>query len=189
MRCQHEGCRADLRAPCGHLCCRAHSFCSYEVDGVLAWYPEECEVCYDLWQLFCNPDVSAHLIFISWCTYGRKNYEHIEYICCHIYILVDFIYLVICLHLIFLFFSFLLFFSLRLRQKKRPVPPSTRGWVASRGAPRARPTSWRRLTVLPSSPEPPQRRWCPRTRETLFWLASGSIWQNSRWELGISIYP
>ena len=57
-RCEEANCKADLKDPCGHVTCRAHSYCAFEVDGVLVWYPEGCEVCYSFWDSLTNPQSS-----------------------------------------------------------------------------------------------------------------------------------
>ena len=50
--------------PCGHENCRSHSFCSYEVEGVRVWHPDECMVCWDQWLQLSDPQVRQGFSFI-----------------------------------------------------------------------------------------------------------------------------
>ena len=59
MRCEVEGCKADLREPCGHAACRAHTNCSFDVGGNLAWHPDLCSVCWNQWSVVVSPSVST----------------------------------------------------------------------------------------------------------------------------------
>ena len=59
VRCPAEDCRAEFLENGGHDKCRAHSFCSYLVNGVSVWHPDECGSCWELWQILHDPEVSC----------------------------------------------------------------------------------------------------------------------------------
>ena len=64
MRCSDPNCSADLVDPCGHPTCRTHSFCSFEVDGVLVWIPDDCHTCYSYWTTLSSDTVRVINTFL-----------------------------------------------------------------------------------------------------------------------------
>ena len=57
MSCSETSCSAVLVDPCGHLTCRSHSFCSFEVEGALVWLPDDCHTCYAYWTTLFSDTV------------------------------------------------------------------------------------------------------------------------------------
>ena len=80
VRCDTLGCRAALTDPCDHVTCRAHSHCSYEIDGALVWCVEECQVCYKLWQQFITPGISSYLLLILLIDFGFLFNNQVYYL-------------------------------------------------------------------------------------------------------------
>ncbi|XP_068229053.1 LOW QUALITY PROTEIN: uncharacterized protein [Palaemon carinicauda] len=48
VRCQETACTAVLQQSCRHEVCRSHAGCAVQVDDLLVWHPEGCEICYAL---------------------------------------------------------------------------------------------------------------------------------------------
>ncbi|XP_064116856.1 uncharacterized protein LOC135222647 [Macrobrachium nipponense] len=48
VRCREAGCPAILQKMYGHEVCQSHASCAIQLEGLLVWHPEACEVCYDL---------------------------------------------------------------------------------------------------------------------------------------------
>ncbi|XP_064114474.1 uncharacterized protein LOC135220844 [Macrobrachium nipponense] len=48
VRCQMTACAAVLQRACGHEVCRSHAPCAVQVDDLVVWHPDACEICYGL---------------------------------------------------------------------------------------------------------------------------------------------
>ncbi|XP_068243699.1 uncharacterized protein [Palaemon carinicauda] len=48
VHCHETACTAVLQQSCGHEVCRSHARCAVQVDDLLVWHPEGCDICYVL---------------------------------------------------------------------------------------------------------------------------------------------
>ncbi|XP_064116855.1 uncharacterized protein LOC135222646 [Macrobrachium nipponense] len=48
VRCPEAGCLTVLQKMYGHEVCQSHASCAIQLEGLLVWHPEACEVCYGL---------------------------------------------------------------------------------------------------------------------------------------------